>query len=76
VVKVIKAPYAKLYTILKTQTMSESENEPVGEEVGILIGWIMVISICTEPEEVTSMELNKCGHHFIIPCPVGMLCEI
>jgi hypothetical protein len=31
---VIKAPYAKLYTILKTQTMSESESEPVGEEVG------------------------------------------
>ncbi|XP_023727829.1 oxidation resistance protein 1 isoform X6 [Cryptotermes secundus] len=31
--EVIKAPYAKLYTILKTQTMSESESEPVGEEV-------------------------------------------
>ncbi|XP_069702256.1 oxidation resistance protein 1 isoform X4 [Periplaneta americana] len=31
--EVIKAPYAKLYTILKTQTMSESESEPGGEEV-------------------------------------------
>jgi len=39
-VKVIKAPYAMLYTILKTQTMSESESEPVCEEVGCFDGLV------------------------------------
>jgi hypothetical protein len=60
--------------------MSESENEPVGEEVGILIGWIMVMSIHTEPEEVTHMEFAECGCNFTIlcrnPCPLDTLCEI